>query len=87
MRSTPSTAQNSSEDPSWCLIRLVTPTGTTKNSPIAKISENTTVPAQAPLEICCSSSGSWALAEIPSARRPIASDSASATTPRITGQR
>ena len=32
-------------------------------------------------------SGSWALAEIPSARRPIASDSTSATTPRITGSR
>ena len=69
------------------LIRLVSPTGTTKNRPIANTSATTTVPAQAPLEISCSSSGSWAFAEMPSARRPIASDSASATTPRITGRR
>ena len=33
------------------------------------------------------SSGSCALAEMLSARRPIPSDSASATTPRITGRR
>ena len=38
-------------------------------------------------EISCCSSGSWAFAEMPSAFKPIPSDSASATTPRITGQR
>ena len=40
-----------------------------------------------PLEIGSSSSGSWALAEMPSALKPIFSDSASATTPRMIGQR
>ena len=87
VRSTPSTAQNATEEPSWCLIRLVTPTGTTKNSPIANTAATATVPIQAPPDISCSSPGSWALAEMPSARMPIASDSTSATTPRITGQR
>ena len=69
------------------MIRLVRPTGTTKNSPIANSDATTTVPTQAPPEISCSSSGSCALAEMPSARIPIASDSTSATTPRITGSR
>ena len=70
MRSTPSTSQNSTEEPSWCLIRLVRPTGTTKNSPIANTTETTTVPTQAPPEISCSASGSCALAEMPSASQP-----------------
>jgi hypothetical protein len=69
------------------LTRLVTPTGTTKNRPIAKTAATATVPIQAPPDISWSSPGSCALAEIPSARIPIASDSTSATTPRITGQR
>ena len=38
------------------MIRLVTPTGTTKKSPIANTTATTTVPAHTPLEICCSSS-------------------------------
>ena len=44
---------------------------------------------QPPISSCSpsSSSGSWALAEIASALKPILSDSPSATTPRITGQR
>ena len=66
---------------------LVRPTGTTKNSPIASASAATTVPTHMPLEIGSSSSGSWALAEMPSALKPIFSDSASATTPRMIGQR
>jgi hypothetical protein len=69
------------------LIRLVTPTGTTKNRPMANSDATATVPIQAPLEISWSSSGSWALADSPSARMPMASDSTSATTPRITGRR
>ena len=36
MRSRPSTIQKSTGEPSWPLIRLVSPTGTTKNRPIAK---------------------------------------------------
>ena len=35
MRTTPSTSQNSTDEPSWSLIRLVRPTGTRKNRPIA----------------------------------------------------
>jgi hypothetical protein len=38
-------------------------------------------------EIGSSSSSSWALADMPSALKPMLSDSTSATTPRITGQR
>ena len=69
------------------MIRLVRPTGATKNTPIANTSETSTVPNQAPLEISSSSPGSCALAEIVSARIPIASDSARAVTPRMIGSR
>ena len=54
---------------------------------MASASAATTVPTHMPLEIGSSSSGSWALAEMPSAEKPIFSDSASATTPRMIGQR
>ena len=87
VRRTPSTSQNRKAEPSLSLKRLVRPTGTTKNSPIASASAATTVPTHMPLEIGSSSSGSWALAEMPSALKPIFSDSASATTPRTIGQR
>ena len=40
-----------------------------------------------PPEISFSSSGSWALAEMPSALKPMTSDSTSATTPRMIGRR
>ena len=36
MRSAPSTSQNRIEEPSWCLTRFTSVTGTTKNRPIAK---------------------------------------------------
>src|SRR3954453_22248648 len=68
-------------------MRLVAPTGRTKNSPTARTTEKTTVPIHAPLEISSASSPSWALAEMPSALKPIFSDSARATTPRMTGRR
>src|SRR5215211_6927289 len=92
VRSTPSTSQNRIEEPSWSLIRLVAPTGTTKNRPTASTSDSTIVAPQVNPPICGASSspssGSiWALAEIASARKPIFNDSASATTPRITGKR
>src|SRR3954452_23598713 len=87
VRRTPSTSQNRNAEPSLSLKMLVRPTGTTKNSPIASASAATIVPAHMPLEMSSSSSPSWALAEMPSARKPIASDSTSATTPRMTGQR
>src|SRR5436190_1677756 len=83
----PSISQNSSEECRESLIRLVSPTGTTKNRPTAKAIATTTVPIHAPLEIGSSSSGSWALAEMPSALKPSFSDSTSATTPRMIGQR
>ena len=71
--------------------RLVRPAGSRKNRPIANSSANTIVPAQAPPPISfwapSSSGGTCALAEMPSARKPILSDSASATTPRTTGRR
>ena len=68
------------------------PTGTTKKRPIASSSEKTIVRPQVKPPIASgssssSSSASCALAEIASARKPIFSDSASATTPRITGRR
>ena len=47
----------------------------------------TTVPAHMPPEISSSSSPSWALAEMPSALKPMASDSPRATTPRTIGRR
>src|SRR4051794_28279901 len=68
-------------------MRLVSPTGTTKNSPTAKASATTIVPAHMPPEISSSSSSSCALAERPSALKPIPSDSTSATTPRMIGRR
>ena len=40
----PSTSQNSTEEPSWSLIRLVRPTGTRKNSTTANTSATTTRP-------------------------------------------
>src|SRR3954454_22351975 len=68
-------------------MSLVRPTGTTKNRPIARTSATTTVPNHIPPEISCSSSGSWALAGMPSALKPITIDSTSATTPRTIGRR
>src|SRR4051812_6135724 len=65
----------------------VSPTGTRKNSPMARASAKTTVPIQTPPEISRSSSGSWALALMLSARKPMASDSPRATTPRTIGSR
>ena len=50
--------------------RLVSPTGSRKNRPIASASARTTVPAHVPPEIGSSSSGSCALAEILSALKP-----------------
>ena len=87
MRRTPSTSQNSTAEPSCSLNRLVSATGTTKNRPIASARPPTIAPAHMTEEISSSSSGSWALAEMLSALKPMLSDSASATTPRITGQR
>ena len=59
--------------------RLVRPAGSRKNRPTANSSANATVPAQAPppSSFCspCSSGGIWALAEMPSALKPIFSDS------------
>ena len=65
----------------------VSPTGTTKNRPMASARAATTVPTHMPLEIGSSSSSSCSLAEMPSAVKPIFSDSTSATTPRMIGQR
>ena len=45
------------------------------------------MPAHVPLPISASLSSAWALAEMPSALKPIFSDSASATTPRTIGSR
>src|SRR5215207_1755339 len=91
VRRTPSTSQKSKAEPSWSLIRLVAPTGITKNRPIARTSEKAIVRPhiQPPISSLfpSSSSSSWALAEIASARKPIFSDSARATTPRMTGNR
>src|SRR5215217_7750256 len=75
----------------WFEKRLVRPAGSRKNSPTANTSANAIVPAQAPPPMsCCSpsaSGGICALAEMPRARKPILSDSASATTPRTIGTR
>ena len=91
VRRIPSTSQNRSEEPSSSLIRLVAPTGTTKKRPTARTSERAIVSPQTQPPIGSGSSpssgSSWAFAEIASALKPIRSDSASATTPRITGQR
>src|SRR5690349_13075020 len=59
----------------------------TKNRPIASASAATIVNAHCALVIGLASAGAWALAEISSALRPMPIDCASATTPRITGQR
>ena len=71
VRSTPSTSQNRTGEPSWSLIRLVAPTGTTKNSPIARTSEKKIVSPHVKPPIGSGSSPpssiSWALAEIASA--------------------
>src|SRR2546428_412069 len=80
VRTPPSTSQNSSDEPSWWRIRLVSPTGMRKNSTIASPSATTTVPAHMPREIsCCSSApssagGSCALTDTSRARKPIASE-------------
>ncbi len=50
-------------------------------------SESAIVPAQVMPPISFSPSSSCALADTPSARKPIWSDCTSATTPRITGSR
>ncbi len=90
MRSTPSTSQKRTDEPSCPLIRLVSPTGTTKKRPIAKTSEKAIVRPQTQPPISSgspSSSSIWALAEIAKARKPIFIDSARATTPRMMGSR
>ena len=46
MRRTPSTSQNSVEECSCDLTRLTSPTGTTKNRPIAKTNETISAPIQ-----------------------------------------
>ena len=73
VRSTPSTSQNRSAEPSWSLIRLVAPTGMTKNSPIASTSEKKIVSPQVkpPISSSSSPSASCALAEIARALKPI----------------
>ena len=58
-----------------------------KKSPTASTSEKRIVSPHMKPDIGSSSSGSWALAEMPSARKPIISDSPSATTPRMIGSR
>ncbi len=91
VRSTPSTSQKRKGEPSWPLIRLVSPTGTTKKRPIARISEKAIVRPQTQPPISSgspsSSSSICALAEIARARKPIFIDSARATTPRMIGTR
>ena len=91
VRSIPSTSQKRKGEPSWSLIRLVSPTGTTKKRPTASSSEKAIVrpQTQPPISSCSPSSSSsiWALAEIASARKPIFIDSPRATTPRMTGRR
>ena len=54
------------------LNRVVSPTGSRKNRPTANSSATTIVPAHVPPEIGSSSSGSCALAEMPSALKPMA---------------
>jgi hypothetical protein len=73
------------------LKTFVRPAGSRKKSPMARIREKAIVPAQAAPPISCCSpfsfSVSCAFAEIPSALKPILSDSARATTPRMIGSR
>src|SRR4051794_2481954 len=89
VRRTPSTIQKRTDELSWSRMRLVAPTGTTKKRPTARASDSATVRPHVRPPIGSSSPGSdtWALAEIASARKPILSDSARATTPRMTGTR
>src|SRR3954451_2177215 len=87
VRRRPSTTQNRKAEPSLSLKSEVRPTGTTKNRPTAKTSATSIVPAHMPPEIGSSSSSSCALAAMLRALKPILSDSTSATTPRMTGQR
>ena len=93
MRIVPSTSQNSSEEFSWCLIRLVRPTGIRKNSTMANATASTTVPIQTAFGISSGSSppfssgGSCALAETSRARKPIAIEPPRATMPRMMGSR
>jgi hypothetical protein len=91
MRIAFSTITKTIELGSESLNRLVTPTGRRKNRPTASRSAKTTVPIQVPRPISssspCSPGGSWALAEMLSARKPMLIDSHSAKTPRMTGRR
>ena len=88
VRSTPSTSQKRSAEPSGPRSGCGA-TGMTKKRPTASRSEKMIVRPQVKPPISCgsSSSASCALAEIARARKPIFSDSARATTPRITGSR
>src|SRR5829696_8285863 len=74
---------------SWKMF--VRPAGSRKKSATAKASANTIVPAHMPPPISCLSPSSpgatCALAEMPSALKPILSDSPSAATPRMIGSR
>ena len=87
IRTSFSTSTNTIELGSSSLTRLVSPTGSRKNSPTAIASANVTVPIHVAREIGSSSSADCALAAMFSALMPIRSDSPSATTPRTTGQR
>src|SRR4051812_45190729 len=87
VRSRPSTSQNSSEEPSQPLMRLVSRTGTAKNRPSARARAATTVPAHMPLEISSSPGAACAFALASRALKPMASDCPSAATPRTTGRR
>ena len=75
----------------WSWKVFVSPAGSRKKRPMANRRAKTIVPAHAPPPISAfspdSSAGIWAFAEIPSARKPILSDSTRAATPRITGTR
>ena len=77
----PSTSQKSTEEPSWSLIRLVAPTGTTKNRPIARTSDRAIVRPQVKPPICarCSSPSSARAGRWP--RSPARGSRSSATRP------
>ena len=88
MRRSPSTSQNRTDEPSSSLIRFVSVDRDDEEQPDATARARTTiVPPHRPPEIGSSSSGICALAEMPSALKPIISDSPSATTPRTIGSR
>ena len=84
-RTTPSTSQNQKPAPSQRSIRPVRNSGAMKNSPTAKAKAMTSVTPISFLPSCCSSSPSDSLAEMVSARTPMARDSTRATTPRTIG--